>query len=242
MEHTVRLSAKPRRNWSDWAGFVFFLCFTVFLVIRAQRIALLMLPTIAHELLTAASFLLRSAPRARLGGVAPRLTAYAATFIVPAFILVASAYAPNWFHLSQSRALLSIGLFLWLLGVPLVLLGVWQLRRSFSIEPQARQFVTGGPYLLARHPIYTGYLLQYLGILLAHFNPIFAAVFVTWLMLALVRTRYEETVLIAAFPEYAMYKKRVGMFGPKLRTRAAITRSVPIRSCTRQASTEETQP
>ena len=211
------------RNWSDWVGFVFFIGFAGFLMIRAPRLSLLLLPSIIHEVLTSISFLMRSAPRARLTAPAPRSAAYAGTFIIPVFMLIVTGYAPQWLKPSPWSPLLSIGLLLWLLGTPLVLLGIWRLRRSFSIEPQARQLVTTGPYALARHPIYTGYLLQYLGILLAHLTAVFAAVLVIWLVLAVIRIGYEEAVLTATFPEYATYKRTVGMLGPTLKIESLFT-------------------
>jgi protein-S-isoprenylcysteine O-methyltransferase Ste14 len=36
-----------------------------------------------------------------------------------------------------------------------------------------------------------------------------------WLALLRTRIRYEERVLTAAYPEYADYRARVGMFGPR---------------------------
>ena len=110
----------------------------------------------------------------KLGKAAPRLTGYLGTLIMPAFMAAAaaSAHAPNWLrplalspigsHTQQWSIKDLFELLHWFMS------GIWQLRRSFSIEAQARQLVTGGPCLLARHPIYTGYLLQYFGILLSH--------------------------------------------------------------------------
>ena len=58
------------------------------------------------------------------------------------------------------------------LGVGLVLIGnVWQataklvLRRSFGIAPANRGVKISGPYRLMRHPMYFGYLLTHIGIL-----------------------------------------------------------------------------
>ena len=58
------------------------------------------------------------------------------------------------------------------LGVGLVLIGnIWQataklvLRRSFGIAPANRGVKISGPYRLMRHPMYFGYLLTHIGIL-----------------------------------------------------------------------------
>jgi protein-S-isoprenylcysteine O-methyltransferase Ste14 len=102
---------------------------------------------------------------------------------------------------------------LWLAGAVLCLLPLWYLRRSFSLEPEARSLVTTGPYRLARHPIYTVYLLINTGILLRHLTLPLAVVLAIWVALLLVRVRYEEGVLAATFPEYPEYRRRVRAFG-----------------------------
>jgi protein-S-isoprenylcysteine O-methyltransferase Ste14 len=92
---------------------------------------------------------------------------------------------------------------------------VWHLRRSFSVEPEARALVTTGPYRFARHPIYAVYLLVNAGILLGHLTVPFAAVLAVWIGLMVLRIRYEEAVLTNAFPDYRAYRARVGAFGPR---------------------------
>ena len=205
-----------QRSFSDWFGCVFFVAFAFFLFRRAPHLGLLMLPTILHELLTAVCFLLRGAPKARITSVGARTAAYGASFLFPAVMIVATAYHPDWLRLSSSTASLKLGFLFWLAGIPLMLFGLWNLRLSFSIEPQARQLVTRGPYRFARHPIYAGYLLQYLGIVVAHMNLALGMAFFAWLVLVVARIGYEEKVLSSAFPEYEAYRSKVGMFGTLL--------------------------
>ena len=45
--------------------------------------------------------------------------------------------------------------------------GLAYLRRSFSIIPEARRLVTGGPYRLSRHPVYLGEIATAIGVNLA---------------------------------------------------------------------------
>jgi protein-S-isoprenylcysteine O-methyltransferase Ste14 len=217
------------RRFSDWFGFVFFLFFAGFLFWRAPRLGLLMLPGVLHELLTAFCFLLRRNPKASLSGLGPRIAAYGATFLMPVVVITMTARYAGWFQLSHSPILQWIGLLAWFAGVPLMLFGLWNLRRAFSIEPQARELVTGGPYRFARHPIYAGYLLQYLGILLAHLNLVLGIAFTAWLVLVIFRIRNEERVLSAAFPQYRSYRRQVGMFGPRFSIRRAILRQTRSR-------------
>ena len=53
---------------------------------------------------------------------------------------------------------------LWLAGWAWAAYSVWYLRLAFSIEPEARRVTSGGPYEVARHPVYLGYFGQYLGV------------------------------------------------------------------------------
>jgi protein-S-isoprenylcysteine O-methyltransferase Ste14 len=212
------VKALSTRHWSDWVGTAAFTAIAVSLFRQAPEFGLLMLPGLLQEILVAISFLLRG--RARLGapGWTARAVAYAHSFLVMGFILVAAEGHREWIRATEHQELRTLGSVLWLSGAVLSLWPLWHLRRSFSIEPEARTLVTSGPYRLARHPIYTIYLLINLGILLRHLTAPFAAVLVVWIGLLLVRIRYEEMVLGGAFPEYREYRRRVAAFGPRLRT------------------------
>jgi protein-S-isoprenylcysteine O-methyltransferase Ste14 len=183
----------------------------------------LILPGILQELVVAASFLLRPRPRLGAPGWRPRLVAYANSFGVMLFLWYAARYHHDWISLTPLPELRMAGSVLWLGGAVLSLWPLWYLRRSFSVEPEARDLVTTGPYRWARHPIYAVYLLINAGIMLRHFTLPLVAVFAAWLALLLVRVGYEEEVLARAFPEYAEYRRRVGAFGPKL-ARPPVTR------------------
>jgi protein-S-isoprenylcysteine O-methyltransferase Ste14 len=132
------------------------------------------------------------------------------------FLLYAAARHPDWIRPSDTPGLRTAGAYIWLFGALLSLWPLWYLRRSFSVEPEARELVTSGPYGWARHPIYAVYLVINGGILLSHFTVPLAAVLAGWLALLLVRVRYEERVLAATFPQYHDYSRRVGAFGPRL--------------------------
>jgi hypothetical protein len=53
------------------------------------------------------------------------------------------------------------------LGLAYSVWGLAYLRRSFSIIPEARRLVTGGPYSLSRHPVYLGEIVAAIGVNLA---------------------------------------------------------------------------
>lgn len=92
-----------------------------------------------------------------------------------------------------------------------VLLLAWSIRSlgtSFSLVPQRRRLVTGGPYRWVRHPMYLGYLIHDLG---AWVIPIGGSAFAIWMLeiaLFVSRARLEEHCLHGD-PAYAFYAQRV---------------------------------
>jgi protein-S-isoprenylcysteine O-methyltransferase Ste14 len=213
------VKVQSTRHWSDWIGAAVFLAIGVNLWQQSAEFGILILPSLLQELLVTISFLVR--PKARR--VAPswqsRAVAYAHTFGVMAFLLYATAQRPDWIRPTTIPELRTAGAVLWLCGAVLSLWPLWYLRRSFSVEPEARSLVTAGPYRWARHPIYAVYLWINLGILLRHLTASLAVVLIVWTALLLRRIRYEEAVLAEAFPDYRDYQRRVGALWPKLKPR-----------------------
>lgn len=201
------------RHWSDWVGTAAFTAMAVGLWRQSPEFGVLLLPGLVQELLIAASFLVRGRARSSAPSWTSRVVAYLNSFLVMVFILVAGRLQPEWLRPTPNEALRFAGAILWLAAAVLCLWPLWYLRRSFSLEPEARDLVTSGPYRLARHPIYTVYLLINLGILLRHLTVPLTLVMAAWVVLLVVRVRYEEGVLTAAFPEYTEYRRRVRAFG-----------------------------
>ena len=217
--------APPRHHWSDWAGLIAFTALAFLLWRRSVEFGLALLPVFCYELLAAISFIIRRPLQRGAGTLPPRLVAYAHSFMPMAFLEAASRWRPEWLQPTFDPTLNKLGIGIWLVAGLLAFWPMWYLRRAFSIEPQARVLITSGPYRLARHPIYTLYLLINASLWLRHPTPQFALVLAVWAVLLWLRVRYEEQVLAATFPEYADYRARVGAFGPRLgallRTRAA---------------------
>jgi protein-S-isoprenylcysteine O-methyltransferase Ste14 len=93
--------------------------------------------------------------------------------------------------------------------------GLAYLRRSFSIVPEARRLVMGGPYSLSRHPVYLGEIVAAIGINLATAGWPGALAVLYFIGCELLRIRWEERVLERAFPDdYPTYALRVPRYFP----------------------------
>src|SRR5213082_3237130 len=88
--------------------------------------------------------------------------------------------------------------------------GLAYLRRSFSIIPEARRLVRGGPYGLSRHPVYLGEVATAIGVNLATAGLLSVLAIAYFIACELARIRWEERILALAFPtEYPEYARRV---------------------------------
>jgi protein-S-isoprenylcysteine O-methyltransferase Ste14 len=93
-------------------------------------------------------------------------------------------------------------------GLGLVIVGKVALGRSFGIAPANRGIVVRGPYVVVRHPIYTGYLLTHVAFLVAHPSALNAVVIVIADTALVLRALIEEQVL-SRDEEYRSYCRRV---------------------------------
>ena len=76
-------------------------------------------------------------------------------------------------------------------------------------EPRAdAQLLTRGPYRYIRHPMYAGAMLCVIALVLYTRSPGRTAAFVILLINLWLKMRYEETLLLQRFPEYAELMRR----------------------------------
>jgi protein-S-isoprenylcysteine O-methyltransferase Ste14 len=220
-------SALPRvvGRASDWAGFIAFGLLAIKTFQRMPELSILLLPTIAHELFTAMGFLIRDRARATHRHAGAQLAAYGGTFLVFGFFNAARTWRPELLTPTAYSLAAMLGGSLWLAGSLLAPFSVWTLRYSISIEPQARRMIRTGPYAYIRHPIYLGYCLQYGGLLMLYPSQVFAAALLIWSALTLLRIRWEEDVLVTAFPEYEEYRRVTGALLPLRFGKIAVVRS-----------------
>jgi len=190
------------------------------LVWRSPRFGLLLLPTMLYDLSLAASFLTRRPLRRQFASWPARAAAYSGTMLLPVFAWLAGWWFPGWTAPTHHTALIIPGVLLWAAATGAGLATVWYMRHSFSLMPQARQLVTAGPYRWARHPIYACYAAQYFGIWMTRPTAPLIVAIAGWLLVTLVRIRYEERVLGSVFPEYAAYREHVPALGVRWPARA----------------------
>lgn len=101
------------------------------------------------------------------------------------------------------------------LGLAYSVWGLAYLRRSFSIIPEARRLVTGGPYSFSRHPVYLGEIVTAIGINLATAGWPGALAVAYFIVCELLRIRWEEGILSRTFPDdYPAYARRVPRYLP----------------------------
>ena len=128
------------------------------------------------------------------------------------FSAIGASFVPGG---SRREELVLVADLLATVGIAYSVWGLAYLRRSFSIIPEARRLVTGGPYSLSRHPVYLGEIVTAVGINLATGGWLTALAVAYFVGCELLRMRWEERVLERAFPaEYPPYARRVPRYLP----------------------------
>lgn len=104
-----------------------------------------------------------------------------------------------------------LGAVLSLVGLALVFAALVPLRDVIQIEPAPKagaHLVTAGIYARFRHPIYTGILMLVVGLFLRRPFPLVGLAGAAVTAFLIVKTRYEERLLLSAYPDYRAYKQR----------------------------------
>jgi protein-S-isoprenylcysteine O-methyltransferase Ste14 len=128
------------------------------------------------------------------------------------FAAIGASFLPGG---SRRESLVLIGDLLAAAGLAYSVWGLAYLRRSFSIIPEARRLVTGGPYSLSRHPVYLGEIATALGVNLATGGWLSGLAIAYFIVCEVLRMGWEERILAQAFPtEYPEYARRVTRYLP----------------------------
>jgi protein-S-isoprenylcysteine O-methyltransferase Ste14 len=144
--------------------------------------------------------------------------AVAQTVLLIVFAAVVFLSPRNFLFVSASAVI--VGNALCGVGILLVILAFASLRGAVQIAPEPKrgaQLVESGIYKYLRHPIYTGIIFCVLGFFLREptiWVAVATAVVVVFLFF---KARFEEKLLLAAYPGYADYRRRTWGLFPGLR-------------------------
>jgi protein-S-isoprenylcysteine O-methyltransferase Ste14 len=181
-----------------WAERVFYVALTSLLISR-------MLPAIPHQ--PQVLFFLASELSGALFIIFQRRGHWSGE-AYPFLIALVGTSAP-FFAVPLGEALApSIGAALLVTGACIALCGKLSLRRSFGLVPANRGVKTDGLYRWVRHPIYLGYVVSHVGLLLTYASFWNLAVLgFAWILMWL-RSREEEKFL-SRDPLYGQYAQLV---------------------------------
>lgn len=137
------------------------------------------------------------------------------------YLLFVRGIWPWWLRqrfVNESQVILWLGLVVTFLGIAFAVWARLWIGRNWSgtvTVKENHELIQSGPYSLVRHPIYSGFLLAFLGTALIHGEVRallgFALVVLGWGM----KLRMEETFMTAQFGNsYSDYKKRVKALVP----------------------------
>lgn len=189
---------------------------TLFLALLVRRVSeyetfrlkvLWVVETALYAALTAA-YAVRRPPVERSVGVREIVVPLVAAALP--FALLATS--PHPAVAAWPGALLAV--FWWMTAATsLTVWGLWSLRRAFSITVEARGVVTAGPYRWVRHPVYLGEVLATGAVAAWRFSPLNLAIFGVFVVLQILRARWEEAKLRRCFAEYDGYARRAWWIG-----------------------------
>ena len=125
-------------------------------------------------------------------------------------ISVSHTFFPVLYNWDYSSSLLStrLSFSIFLMGTLVAMLSIVDLSRSFGIIPANRGVRTSGTYRFVRHPIYLGYIIAHIGLMMLFVSWLNGALFLFYLYLTHLRISREEVLLLNS-NEYINYVKKV---------------------------------
>jgi protein-S-isoprenylcysteine O-methyltransferase Ste14 len=117
-------------------------------------------------------------------------------------------------NMSSDPVIITTALSIMVIGGIFTIYALANLRRNFSIIPEARSVVTTGPYRFIRHPMYTSEIVWSFGMILPALTWQVGAAYALMLTCLILRAGFEEAVLEKHFPEYGEFRKKTWRFIP----------------------------
>jgi protein-S-isoprenylcysteine O-methyltransferase Ste14 len=137
--------------------------------------------------------------------------------VVQFVLLVAIVALPHGSQWSVPTWLGTVALILMMLGLSISLFGIVSLGNSLTATPVPKTDAilrTTGMYALVRHPIYLGILLLGLGLTIPAGSFLTIGAFLLLAATLSYKSRFEEQLMLAKFPDYQAYATRVGRIIP----------------------------
>jgi protein-S-isoprenylcysteine O-methyltransferase Ste14 len=187
---TIRAMPTGDLSFADWAPIV------------SRSCTLLFFATLGWLMLT------RPKAVARQDGLIPTTIAFFGTYAVWLMPFLPRADNPPAVQMASAAIAL--------VGSLSIIFAVVYLGKSFSIVPQARKLVVGGPYRIVRHPLYVAEEIAIVGVLMQYAWYAALLFLVVHLALQIRRMAYEESLLCAVFPDYEIYAQRTARLIPGL--------------------------
>lgn len=130
--------------------------------------------------------------------------------------LVIEPYGGWW---PRNALVLAVAAALVVAGLAIAVWGIIGLGPALTASPipkENAQLVTHGLYGLVRNPIYSGLMILGAGLVVFGASWWHLATWIALIVLLAVKARWEERMLAAEHPEFAVYAQRVGRFIPGL--------------------------
>jgi protein-S-isoprenylcysteine O-methyltransferase Ste14 len=104
-------------------------------------------------------------------------------------------------------------------GAVLVTWGLWFIGRRAVMPSLQDTLVCSGPYAHVRHPLHSGVLLEFFGLVLLQPTTTVLLACTVGCVWVIIQTRLEELDLLRRIPAYRQYMEQVPRFVPHLRKR-----------------------
>ena len=118
---------------------------------------------------------------------------------------------------------LRFGVVFWIAIIASSALGSYTLRHNrlgnFNIRPEPKanaRLITGGPYRLIRHPMYSTLLLAAAAFVVAENSWLKLGLWIALALILATKASYEEQLMSKKFSEYSAYRARTKRFVPYL--------------------------
>lgn len=139
--------------------------------------------------------------------------------LLQGLLILAYAFDLPFLKLRFPMGIRIAALIIGLLGALVVLLAVIQLNKHLSPFPTPRagsKLIQNGLYKYVRHPIYAGLLMAFSGYAIYSLSGFRFLLSLALYVLFVIKLRYEESLLLERFSEYAEYRKKTAALFPRL--------------------------